>query len=302
MTTRHPGDTHSGDTHSGDTEVTSRVTAQSPPLPYNKKASVRRCRRAIVDMCASSAGARSRTRLTARQSNGYIGGLTVRCWKDETGMNLRLRNARTTTPPTTTPATTTRARRCALLRRSLAIGATVACGAAVTTACSSGSAHPGVAQLTTSASTSAASGSPGSASTKGPASPLAHAECMRSHGVPDFPDPGPIHIDVSAHPDLDPSSPAFVAAQKACLSLQPGGTTGVTVSPQLQAAALAYSACMRSHGFPKFADPVFDSSGEHVSINGINTDSAQFQNADKLCQSSTGLAALGNGTPTGGAP
>ncbi|HZV27618.1 MAG TPA: hypothetical protein VFG00_15175 [Acidothermaceae bacterium] len=125
---------------------------------------------------------------------------------------------------------------------------------------------------------------------------------MRSHGVPDFPDPGPIHIDVSAHPDLDPSSPAFVAAQKACLSLQPGGTTGVTVSPRLQAAALAYSACMRSHGFPKFADPVFDSSGEHVSINGINTDSAQFKNADKLCQSSTGLAALGNGTSTGGAP
>jgi hypothetical protein len=122
---------------------------------------------------------------------------------------------------------------------------------------------------------------------------------MRSHGVPDFPDPGPIHIDVRAHPDLDPTSPTFVAAQKACVSLEPGGTTGVTASPQLQAAALAYSACMRSHGFPKFADPVFDSSGEHVSINGIDTASAQFLNADKLCQTSTGLAALSGKTSTG---
>jgi hypothetical protein len=187
--------------------------------------------------------------------------------------------------------------------RAAVIAANVACCALVASACGTGSAHPGVAKLPASGSTST-SGAPAS-SGKGsgtPRSPLAHAECMRSHGVPDFPDPGPIHIDVRAHPDLDPTSPAFIAAQKACVSLEPGGTTGVTVSPQLQAAALAYSACMRSHGFPKFADPVFDSNGEHVAINGIDTDSAQFQNADKLCQTSTGLAALSNGTSTGGAP
>lgn len=185
--------------------------------------------------------------------------------------------------------------RCAVLKRSVVV-ATVACGALVTTACSTGTTHPRVAQLTTSTSSSTSSGS-----AKIPASPLAHAECMRSHGVPDFPDPGPIHIDVRTHPDLDPASPVFVVAQKACLSLEPAGSTGNTVSPQLQAAALAYSACMRSHGYPNFADPVFDSRGEHVSINGIDTDSAQFQNADKLCQTSTGLAAL-SGTSTGGAP
>jgi hypothetical protein len=119
---------------------------------------------------------------------------------------------------------------------------------------------------------------------------------MRSHGVPDFPDPGPIHIDVRTHPDLDPSSPPFVAAQKACVSLEPGGTQGGTVSPQQQAAALAYSACMRAHGFPKFPDPVFSDGGEHVTINGLDTESAQFQNADKLCQTSTGLG----GVPSGG--
>ena len=186
--------------------------------------------------------------------------------------------------------------------RTALIAANVACCALVATACGSGSAHPGVAKLPATGSTSPSGAPTSSGTAKGAASPLAHAECMRSHGVPDFPDPGPIHINVQAHPDLDPKSPTFVAAQKACVSLEPGGTAGITVSPQLQAAALAYSACMRSHGYPKFADPVFDSSGEHVSINGIDTDSAQFQDADKLCQTSTGLAALSNGTSKGGAP
>jgi hypothetical protein len=187
-------------------------------------------------------------------------------------------------------------KRCASLGRPALVAAT-ACAALVTTACSSGSAHPDVAQLKTTAATSTPTSSPSAA---GPASSLAHAECMRSHGVPDFPDPGPIHIDVSAHPDLDPSSPAFIAAQKACLSLEPPGTAGNVVSPQLQAAALAYSACMRTHGFPKFADPVFDSRGEHVTINGLDTDSAQFQNADKTCQMSSGLAALSGATSGAG--
>ena len=231
-------------------------------------------------MCARSAGAHSKSGLTAAASNGYIRGLTVRCRGDKPLMN---RSADRHRAP----------------RAIVAVN--VACCALIASACGTGSADLGVAQLPATGSTR--SGAPaGSALAKSPASPLAHAECMRSHGVPDFPDPGPVHIDVKAHPDLDPTSPTFVAAQKACVSLEPGGTTGITVSPQLQAAALAYSACMRSHGFPKFSDPVFDSSGEHVSINGIDTESAQFQNADTLCQTSTGLAGLSNATSTGGAP
>jgi hypothetical protein len=265
----------------GDKGVTSRVTAPSPPLPYNRKTTDRRGRRTSVDMCARSADAHPTTRLTTCQYNGYIDDLTVRCQKDRPPMKLQ-------------SADRHRA-------RTAVIAVNVACCALVASACGGGSAHLGVAHLPAAGSTG--SGAPASSGTpKGAASPLAHAECMRSHGVPDFPDPGPVHIDVRAHPDLDPSSPTFVAAQKACVSLEPGGTTGITVSPQLQAAALAYSACMRSHGFPKFSDPVFDSSGEHVSINGIDTDSAQFQSADKLCQTSTGLAGLSNRTSTGGAP
>lgn len=275
-----------GDTRTGDSGVTSRVTTPSPPLPYNRKTTGRRRRRTSVDMCARSAGAHPTSRLTACQYNGYIGGLTVRCPKDGPPMKLHSGDR----------------------HRTAVIAANLACCALVASACGTSPAHPGVAQLPARGSTGSgvpASGTSESSSTAKdsgtPKSPLAHAECMRSHGVPDFPDPGPIHIDVKTHPDLDPTSPTFVAAQKSCVSLDPGGTTGVTVSPQLQAASLAYSACMRSHGYPKFADPVFDSSGEHVAINGIDTESAQFQNADKLCQTSTGLKALSNGT-SGGAP
>ena len=273
---------HAGDTHAGDRGVTSRVTAPSPALPYNKKTTDRRSRRTSVDMCARSSGAHPKTRLTTCAYNGYIDGLTVRSHTDRPPMKLHSADRHRT--------------------RTALIAANVACSALVASACGTGSAHPGVAHLPATGSTGPGGSSETPKGSGAPKSPLAHAECMRSHGVPDFPDPGPIHIDVGAHPDLDPKSPTFVAAQKACVSLEPAGTTGVTVSPQLQAAALAYSACMRSHGYPKFADPVFDSSGEHVSINGIDTDSAQFHNVDKLCQTSTGLAALSNGTSKGGTP
>jgi hypothetical protein len=195
-----------------------------------------------------------------------------------------------------------------------AILAFVACVVLGGTACGAKSGAPRVAQLTATESTPAlgppADGSAlrtpspaSSESSKGPASSLTHAECMRSHGVPDFPDLGSIQIDVKSHPDLDPTSALFVAAQKACLSLAPGGTTTAnTVSAQLQSAALAYSACMRSHGFPNFPDPVFDSRGEHVSINGLDTGSARFQGADKSCQTSSRLAAVSGAGSTGSGP
>jgi hypothetical protein len=57
---------------------------------------------------------------------------------------------------------------------------------------------------------------------------LKFSQCMRSHGVPDFPDPtaqgGRISISIKAGrgSDLNPSSPQFQAAQKACQNILPG--------------------------------------------------------------------------------
>jgi hypothetical protein len=63
---------------------------------------------------------------------------------------------------------------------------------------------------------------------------LKAAACIRSHGVPNFPDPtfsgGGVHIE---HQGLNESSPAFKAAVHACESLIPGGVHGgSSSSPQ----------------------------------------------------------------------
>ena len=56
---------------------------------------------------------------------------------------------------------------------------------------------------------------------------LKAAACIRSHGIPNFPDPtfsgGGVHIE---HQGLNESSPAFKAAVHACESLIPGGVHG----------------------------------------------------------------------------
>jgi hypothetical protein len=54
---------------------------------------------------------------------------------------------------------------------------------------------------------------------------IAHARCMRAHGVPKFPDPtfpagGGIEIQIG--PGVDPQSPAFKQARVACGGMGPG--------------------------------------------------------------------------------
>jgi hypothetical protein len=61
------------------------------------------------------------------------------------------------------------------------------------------------------------------------AAALKYATCMRSNGVPNFPDPnGQGLIQVNATAALEPSSPAFEKAQMACKSLDNG--FGVSVA------------------------------------------------------------------------
>jgi hypothetical protein len=115
--------------------------------------------------------------------------------------------------------------------------------------------------------------------------------CMRSHGVPKFPDANPnggIAIDQSS--GIDPSSPTFQAAQKACQKLAPNGGKAPSPAEQAkaQAQALKFSACMRSHGVPNFPDPKFSGGMTQISIDakngGIDPGSPIFQTAQKTCQ------------------
>lgn len=98
----------------------------------------------------------------------------------------------------------------------------------------------------------------GSKATGKYATALAYSRCMRSHGVPRFPDPkqGPGGIEVGSAPGVDPRSPLFVSAQRACRHLLPNG--GRPTRPGQQRALarmLRNSQCMRAHGISGFPDP-----------------------------------------------
>jgi hypothetical protein len=97
---------------------------------------------------------------------------------------------------------------------------------------------------------------------------LKFAECMRSNGVSQFPDPdasGKLTIDAVANgSSLDPSTPAFKQAISACRNVEPAGFMGSKRSSQQQQAALRFAQCIRANGVKDFPDPV---NGEPV----INT-------------------------------
>jgi hypothetical protein len=103
---------------------------------------------------------------------------------------------------------------------------------------------------------------------------LKFSDCMRANGVPNFPDPGAGGgIQISPGSGLNPQSPAFQAAQKACRKLLPGGGPGPRKPSKAQfAAALAFATCMRSHGLPHFPDPLASvpaGSGPIISLRGM---------------------------------
>lgn len=86
-------------------------------------------------------------------------------------------------------------------------------------------------------------------------SELRVSECMRSHGVSDFPDPGPGGGFNLNGTGINPFSPAFEAAQEICNKLLPGGGPPQQASEQQKDRLVAIAQCMRSHGVPGFPDP-----------------------------------------------
>ena len=61
---------------------------------------------------------------------------------------------------------------------------------------------------------------------------LRYSQCMRSHGISSYPDPnGQGTISVAAGPGIDPRSPLFQRAQRACQSLDNGFNMNATNIP-----------------------------------------------------------------------
>ena len=177
--------------------------------------------------------------------------------------------------------------------------------------CGSGSASPGVASVgsTTTTTQSASASERGGAGGEGAANAgngaprggpqavvvmsggngadmVKFAQCMRSHGVVDFPDPssnGTILVGGTVS-----QSPQYPAADETCNKLLPNG--GVpTAAQQAQGIAqlLKVSVCMRAHGISDYPDPT--SNGIRIPIrkgmpSDLDPNNPRLQSAEKACQ------------------
>jgi hypothetical protein len=131
-------------------------------------------------------------------------------------------------------------------------------------ACSSGPSSAG------SGSSPSASGSAASPSA------LAYSACMRSHGVPGYPDPDSSgQLPKTDAQLLGVSSTQYKAAQQGCRHLLPAGgplqqreaqcmqnnDCTPAMAQQMLTADRKLARCMRSHGVPNFPDPASGGSG-----------------------------------------
>jgi hypothetical protein len=96
------------------------------------------------------------------------------------------------------------------------------------------------------------------------------AECIRSNGVSEFPDPdasGQFAYGIpSESSPLDPTSPAWQKAIGACKPLEPSSFMPTSFTPAQLAARLKFAQCVRANGVPSFPDPT--SNGPLVDVNG----------------------------------
>jgi hypothetical protein len=145
---------------------------------------------------------------------------------------------------------------------------------------------------------------PSSASAPTYAQELALAQCMRSHGVPNFPDPNASggytltsngSVEGAGGSSIDIDSSQAQAAYGDCRHLLPGAPSISQLEQQVQQeqqrqeqalpVLLKYSQCMRSHGVPNFPDfGQRDQSPAPGTSAALNPNSPQFQAASTACQ------------------
>jgi hypothetical protein len=147
-------------------------------------------------------------------------------------------------------------------------------------------------------STGPTDGASTSASASAVESGLAFTRCIRSHGVPNFPDPKVSGQTVRMGSPSTVQSPAFQSAAHSCQRLLPKGALGPEASSaQAQARMLDVSACMRKHGISGFPDPstsppsnpagnsaIIGNGGYFLAIpKSIDTSSLAFKQAAAVC-------------------
>jgi hypothetical protein len=156
----------------------------------------------------------------------------------------------------------------------------------------------GIVVLAACSSTNTTAGGDSSSTSSAYAKALAYAQCIRAHGIPDYPDPNSKGQFVAQNGSNLPhvSSGVADAVARACQKLQPPSMPG----PQGQqggntSQGLRFTACMRSHGEPNFPDP--NPNGSFTLPPGMNAESPQFQNAAEHCQSLRPMNPSGGSAP-----
>jgi hypothetical protein len=124
---------------------------------------------------------------------------------------------------------------------------------------------------------------------------LAYARCMRSHGVPSFPDPtssGRSNKEAIVSALQEVGNSQAQAAQTACMHVNGGSPDTGQSAAQSQAhtaAMLAFARCMRRRGFANFPDPTGQGqlSPQMVTAAGIDLHQPAVLKAGLACTSVT---------------
>jgi hypothetical protein len=165
-------------------------------------------------------------------------------------------------------------------------------------------------------SSTGSGGSPGAGGSSTAASAVAYSACMRTHGVPNYPDPDSNgNLPKGNAQDLGVSTSQFKATEQACRHLLPSSDTtfnasliqclmngdGDCPSALVQRALTegrTFAQCMRNHGVPNWPDPTVDSTGRpsfQTTASGISiasTRSPQMLSKIGLCQNQPGAVLL----------
>ena len=119
-------------------------------------------------------------------------------------------------------------------------------------------------------SSAGSGGSPGAGGSAAAASAVAYSACMRSHGVPNYPDPDRGgQLPKTGAQLLGVSASQYQAAQQACRHMLPAGGSfqqqehqcmqnsdcPPALVQQMMTGDFKLARCMRSHGVPNFPDP-----------------------------------------------
>jgi hypothetical protein len=161
--------------------------------------------------------------------------------------------------------------------------------------------------------------SPGAADGSSPsnsasAGAVAYSACIRSHGVPNYPDPSSNgQLPKGTAQSFGVSSSQYQAAESACHQLLPNSNTNFDASltqclensdcpqavvQQALTEGRKFAQCMRAHEVPNWPDPTVDSSGRpafQVTAAGISIDatrSAQMLSKIGHCQDQPGAVLL----------